>query len=305
MLIIGFVLFERLARESAWNKRKIALTLLAGAALGAAITVEFTAAIAAAILIVYYSAQGFASKRKSCAIALDVVAICATIGLMQIPLLIYNNAIFGSPFHLGYSNVVGFNGMKSGFFGISAPNPVALCQILFSFYRGVVWLSPVLVFAAVAVCKGLKRGDERLRAAAILGLSLIYLALNAGYVYWDGGDSTGPRHITPIYPFLTLALGLWYARAARSWRIAILATLGVSMFVSLACVGVETMAPTDIKAPLTDAILPSFFRGDLPQSMVQIVLHRQGLWQLAPIAAVWLGLGYLLRRDLKRLPSQP
>ena len=113
MLIIGFVLFERLARESAWNKRKIALTLLAGAALGAAITVEFTAAIAAAILIVYYSAQGFASKRKSCAIALDVVAICATIGLMQIPLLIYNNAIFGSPFHLGYSNVVGFNGMKA------------------------------------------------------------------------------------------------------------------------------------------------------------------------------------------------
>ena len=124
LLIIGFVLLERLPRESAWNKRKIALTLLAGAALGAAITVEFTAAIAVAILIVYYSAQGFTFRRESRATALDVLAIGATIGLMQIPLLIYNNAIFGSPFHLGYSNVVGFNGMKSGFFGINAPNPV-------------------------------------------------------------------------------------------------------------------------------------------------------------------------------------
>ena len=115
MLIIGFVLLERLPRESAWNKRKIALTLLAGAALGAAITVEFTAAIAVAILIVYYAAQGFTSRSKPRATALGVLAIGATIGLMQIPLLIYNNAIFGSPFHLGYSNVVGFNGMKSGF----------------------------------------------------------------------------------------------------------------------------------------------------------------------------------------------
>ena len=40
-----------------------------------------------------------------------------------LPLLVYNQLAFGSPFTLGYSAVVGFEGMQQGFFGITWPKP--------------------------------------------------------------------------------------------------------------------------------------------------------------------------------------
>jgi hypothetical protein len=260
--------------------------------------VEFTSAIPVAILLAYGAVQSFL-KSNDVRSAAPAVAAGAVAALMLVPLLAYNYAVFGNPFQLGYANVVGFEGMKTGFFGISAPKWDVLLAILFGTYRGVLWLSPVLVFAAVAVGAGLVRDGDRLRYVAIALVAVYYLMLNAGYAYWDGGESTGPRHITPVYPFLAWALGVWFARVGFGWRAAILGTLGVSVVISLACVSVSGLSPTEFAAPLFDPILPSFLRGDLPQSMIQLVFRTQGLWQLAPAAAILVGLGALLWREMQ------
>ena len=54
-----------------------------------------------------------------------------------------------------------------------------------------------------------------LRAEALLagGLFAAFLALNAGYIYWDGHASFGPRHALPGVILLAIPL----AAAAQRW----------------------------------------------------------------------------------------
>src|SRR5262249_15783017 len=156
------------------------------------------------------------------AASITCIAIAVVAALMQIPLLCYNAAAFGSPLHLGYAYVVGFDDMKTGFFGIGVPKLDVITKLLFGLRRGILWLSPIRIPAAVALVVGFRRREHRLRSAAIAAVTGYYVLLNSAYAYWDGGASTGPRHITPVYPFLALALGAWFATAGRRSRIATL-----------------------------------------------------------------------------------
>ena len=67
-----------------------------------------------------------------------------------IPLGVYNLLAFGSPTHLAYDNVVGFEGMQTGFFGVSTPRAEVLAQLLWGTRRGILWLSPLLLLAPFA-----------------------------------------------------------------------------------------------------------------------------------------------------------
>jgi hypothetical protein len=188
--------------------------------------------------------------------------------------------------------------MKTGFFGFGAPKLDVIAKLLFGLHRGILWLSPILIPAAVALAVGFRRREHRLRSAAIAAVTGYYVLLNSAYAYWHGGWSTGPRHITPVYPFLALALGAWFATAGRRSRIATLILLTVSILINLACVAVSMNAPLQFRRPLFDLILPSFIAGDLRQAVTQIFFKAQGLWQLAPLIAVWLGLGAILFRQI-------
>src|SRR5262249_43156310 len=66
-----------------------------------------------------------------------------------LPLLVYNQMVFGSSLTLGYSRVVGFEGMQQGLFGITWPRPGVVMELLFGHYRGLLQLSPVLVLVPV------------------------------------------------------------------------------------------------------------------------------------------------------------
>jgi hypothetical protein len=296
LLFIGFALVETLAQTEADRRKRLVHIITAGAALGVAVSVEFTSAIAVAIILGYCVLLTSVQRGWSAA-WISCIAIAAVAALMQIPLLCYNAAAFGSPLHLGYANVVGFDGMKTGFFGIGVPKPDVIAQLFVGPRRGVLWLSPVLIPAAMALVAGFRRKEYRLRSAAIAAVTGYYVLLNSGYAYWDGGWSTGPRHITPVYPFLALALGTWFATTGRRWRIATLILLTVSILINLACVAVSMTTPAEVPRPLFDLILPSFIAGDLPQAVTQIIFGTQGLWQLVPLIAVWLGLGAILFRQ--------
>src|SRR5262249_18344632 len=141
---------------------------------------------------------------------------------------------------------------------------------------------------------------SRLRAGSILLIVLYYILLNAGYLYWNGGWSTGPRHITPIYPFLALALAVWFAQARPAVRNGITSLLWLSVFISLVCVSVDCCASEYDSSPLFNSILPSFYEGELDQSILYLLSGTRGHVQLIPLLSAWTVLGLLLLRELRK-----
>jgi hypothetical protein len=295
LLIIGFILMHGLHGNS--GRHMLGRIALAGAALGAAVTVEFPSAAAVAIIFTYFAIRNL-YERDAIPALLTTMAVGAVALLAQIPLFGYNSIAFGSPFMLGYSNVVGFEEMKTGFFGLNLPKWNVVAEILVGFKRGVLWLSPVVFLAFFAAVSSLRRAEYRLMGAMIIALVGFYVMLNSSYAYWTGGWTIGPRHITPVYPFLALALGIWFADAGPRWRATALVVLGISVALSLACVSVTMAVAEEVENPLFEVILPGFIDGNLAQTMVQIVFGTRGLWQLAPLAIIWAVLGTLFWRQV-------
>jgi hypothetical protein len=225
----------------------------------------------------------------------------------------YHEVAFGSAFHVGYLDEEQFAGMRQGFFGLTYPHMDRIYAILFGEYRGLLPLAPVLAVAPLGLA--LLALDRR-RTAAVLTAALIaafYIALNASYVYWDGGWSYGPRHVIPGVPFLALGLAPLWTRATPRWLRVILAGLAIyGVVLSLIAVAVMAQPPADFKRPVRQLLWPAFQAGDLALNQQDFTLGGQNIselrsehavraaWNLgqrlglrghsslAPLAAVWL-----------------
>jgi len=103
---------------------------------------------------------------------------------------VYNKVAFGSPFHLGYASVQGFDGMRSGLFGVTRPRTDALRGLLIG-PRSLLYTSPLLVLGLLG--HGISMARARQRWTAILSLIVIVycVLLNASYVYWMAAGATG------------------------------------------------------------------------------------------------------------------
>lgn len=206
------------------------------------------------------------------------LAVGGFLGLL--PLLIYNQLAFGSPFILGYSAVVGFEGMQQGLFGVTWPKIGVAAELLFGLYRGLLPLSPVLALVPVGLHAMWRDANTRVAAGAILLVVCSYLWINASYYYWDGGWSTGPRHLVPMLPISCLALAFAWPRALWA-RIITLILLAISLVLSLVCAVAGMFAPSDFRDPLLDYLLPIFLS---PENLVKSL----------PIVLTWILFGMLL-----------
>ena len=199
-----------------------------------------------------------------------------------LPLLVYNQLAFGSPFTLGYSAIVGFDGMKQGFFGITWPKPGVVVKLLFGLYRGLLPLSPVLVLVPVGLYVMWREPSTRVVAAAILGVLCSFLWINASYYYWWGGWSTGPRLLVPMLPLCCLALAFAWPRASWAQTVT-LVLLAASLVLSLISAVAGMFAPSEFNNPLVDFLLPKF-------------LTPSKLLKSLPIVLVWAVFGLLFFR---------
>ena len=224
----------------------------AGFASAVAILIELTAAMGALMLFAW-------------ALSLPALRPRLWRGLLAAvpPLLllaVYDAAAFGSPFSIGYAHLppAQFEGMGQGLFGVHLPRPEALWQLTFGAHRGLFRFSPVLLLA-FAGARDLRRRD----AFVVFGLFAAFLLVNAGYVYWDGHASFGPRHAVPGLVLLCLPL----AASARRWPRLALALLFPSLLVcGLAWATRPEAAPMDWD-PLLDSWLP-FWRKDAIASSI-------------------------------------
>ncbi|MBX9815781.1 MAG: hypothetical protein K2X76_13860 [Sphingomonas sp.] len=224
--------------------------LLAGVALGGAVLIEYQAVLAGAVIGLWalwrLRGRDGAGVAILAALAGALPAAAALIG--------YNLIAFGQPFRIGYAGVVGWDGMRQGLFGLTYPKPLVLLELLIGSRRGLLWVAPVLLLAPAGLA-GLiaARRTRDLGVMAAAGAATVLL-VNAAYVYWDGGFSTGPRHSLPAVPLLALGLGaLWAARPR--WRAGIALLLLLSIALNLAIAATDIFAPDDKPFPIWDPVL--------------------------------------------------
>lgn len=234
--------------------------LLAGAALGWAVVVEYPAVLAGGAVAAWIVWR--ARRRPDRWWLLALAAIGGTVALLPLPA--YNLWAFGTPFRVAYSGVHGFDGMRHGLFGLGMPRPVVLWEILFGVRRGLAWVAPVLVLAPPGLVR-LARSEARDRAWMAGAVVAVVLLVNAAYVYWDGGNSTGPRHAMPMVGLLALGLApFWAGLASRGTRLAAAGVLALSMAINAVVAAAEIVAPPEYRFPLWSAVIDGRFRhGDL------------------------------------------
>lgn len=254
-LVIAFALAARLAPDGSADNRLLAV--ISGAALSLAVSMEYTAAVPA-LMIAFYGLWKLSRFSWAEALRLLVLAFLAAVAA-ALPMLIYHTISFGSPFSVGYSSVIGFEGMQQGFLGITLPDPVVLLEIIFGFRRGILWLSPVLIFVPVGFWMAFRRRKWLPEMLLSLAVTLYYFLLNASYFYWDGGASTGPRHVTPALPFMIVPLLWLWTEAQGRLRQLLVGLTALSVFFSLACASTRMDVVGWYRFPLKDPILEKYF----------------------------------------------
>ncbi|WP_299964567.1 hypothetical protein [uncultured Roseobacter sp.] len=284
-LAIAFALSTGLGRDGTWLSPGWRAAL-AGAALSLAVSIEYTAA-PPAFMVALYALWRLTYLERDVALRLLALALLAALGAAA-PMLIYHWISFGSPFRVGYSSVVGFEGMQEGFLGLTAPDPVVLWHIIFGFRRGILWLSPLLVLVPWGIWIGLRapaKGGpgQRVEMSLCIAMVLYYFLLNASYFYWGGGASVGPRHTMPAVFFMALPLlWLWNSLQGRARQL-LQGLFALSLFFSIACAAMTMVVPGSMRFPLKDPILENLLTG-------QNAFFRMANWGLSPalVFGTWL-----------------
>jgi 4-amino-4-deoxy-L-arabinose transferase-like glycosyltransferase len=205
----------------------------------------------------------------------------------------YNWVIFHTPFPAGYRYHVEYHAVyEQGFMGFTGPTWAALYGITVSPYRGLFFLSPVLLLSLPGLL--LLWRDPRLRSTAVLVALLLagFLLYVASYLFWSGGDTVGPRFLVPLVPFLMLPL----ARAWSEWsahrvgRVALWSLVLVSGFnVWVQSIADQQYPPYEFRGevvtnPTTQWALPLLREGDVALNFGHW-LGLRGLATLLPLAA--------------------
>lgn len=294
--VLGHAAVASLFMIALWalcRAERVGLAGLAGLALGWAVVIEYQAVLAGAVLALF-GLWRFRTRPGLIAAA----ALGGVVGLL--PLVGYNVLAFGTPFRLGYQGVVGFDGMNQGLFGLTAPSPRALWQILFGAQRGLLWVAPILVLAVRGLADLVASPRTRaLGVTAAVGAAVVLL-VNASYVYWDGGNSTGPRHAMPAVGLLALGLAPFWTglQSTRARRVAT-GMLGVSVTINLVIAGCDIFAAEWDPSQLGWVAREHLFRGDV----TSIASDWWG-WPKWSGLAVWAAvalpvIGWLVRTTLR------
>ena len=188
----ALLFFERAGPPRPW------LVAAAGVVAGVAVVVEYPNAIVAAVLTAYALARAGRLRRAA--------AYAGGVLLGLAPLGAYDLWAFGSVTRLSYAG--GLEEAPGGtVFGLDAPRPRVMLELLFSSLGLVVW-TPIVVAAAIGITVLYRRG-RRAEALVFGGLPLLFVAYNSGYFAAFGGLGP-PRYLVSALGFLAVPLALAY-----------------------------------------------------------------------------------------------
>src|SRR5260370_2971560 len=152
--------------------------------------------------------------------------------------------------------------MQQGVFGVNLPKMIRLRQLWVGAYRGLLPLAPSLAVAPFGLA-ALVLKDARARRVALVAtiIAVYYILLNAGYTYWEGGWSYGPRHLSPAIPFLCIGLATFWTSTPRIFRWALAAASSYGVAITLVAVSTMPLPPANIRHPVSEFLLPAFRDG--------------------------------------------
>ena len=275
-----------------------------GLLLAWAAAVEPTAALAAALIAVFglWTLRGLEMRRGATIAGATVIGVIA--GLL--PTLIYNAAVFGTVFHSGLETATGIaamprgiGAMPQGIASLSWPRPARLYGLLFGEYRGIVWVAPLLFLAPLGYWASF-RALPRPAWIALLVVPIAHFLLIAGYAYWWGGWSTGPRFVVPSLAFLILPLVFLWQRAGEGARLVLAGIALAGAGAALACASVGMATPEPYPSPMLSYILPLFVGGFIRNALTLAGLR--GFITLAALPVLWLAVAAAVAAVARRQP---
>ncbi len=311
LLFISFFLIFQLKLRPDLRQRWGYL-FLTGLVMGAAFLTEYTTPVVLLPLALYYI---YILRERWSLRWLRSIALAPLAGA-AIPLailMIYNTLCFGSPFSIGYEHLANEYQplMAQGIMGINLPRLDALYYLTFHPAEGLFWQSPVLL-AALAGFVFLWR-DRRWRlegAIALLAFSA-YLLVNAGFHYWWGGFTFGPRYIIPMLLFLAIPLVMVPVRFSP--LVILLSVISIlEMFIPLAgkmlvpidyFVNPERLIPFKY-SPIFNYSWPQLLAGNFAPNLGEKILGLKNWLVLLPnLLAILAVTGIFLAAE-KRLTGQ-
>ncbi len=215
----------------------------------------------------------------------------------------YNYAAFQTPMPVGYEYSTLWQDVHDeGFLSLTLPNPVTFLNLTFGIFRGLFFLSPILLLGAVGLwfMRNDRREDRGLNIllALVVGFFLLY---SSSSVMWWGGNGVGPRYLVPMIPFLALPMiftfNRWFSNLAGRVIIAILLVLSFAN-IWVQTIGGQAFPPEAIRNPLFEYSLPLFLEGSIARNYAIILLDLPGLMSLIPLLVVVLFIGLVLPRLL-------
>jgi hypothetical protein len=253
--------------------------VLGGLLLGAAPVMEYPAALAALVVLVY--GVVVLSKRL---VALALLTALAPVALM----LYFHTVCFGSPLAFPYDfieNPAFQRLLAEGWHGaLGAPS------------FGLFFFTPLLLFAPIGWVAWARRWrslqpEQRHLAWAVPLASILLVLYLSSSALWRAGWAVGPRYIASAVPLLALS-ALWGA-AALSGRWPRLTALVVSVLALLSVLHSGTSGalyphqPEPFDNPVYDLNMPLIAMGFAPHTALE-PLGLRGLQALLPLALVML-----------------
>ena len=198
---------------------------------------------------------------------------------------VYHKAAFGSPWRTAVEGSGLFTTQGALLGVLLKPSGAALWGITFSKWRGLFYISPVLLFAFAGAAIMIRR-RTMLRELLLIAIIVTLLVLgNISFNGWHGGSAIGPRYLLPIVPLL--AIPMVFATSMVRWLWILLAAISIS--INFLAAAVDPMPSEPIPAPVTDYYIPVFLHGHLPwlphQPCGHVAVNPQAVNELGPFTS--------------------
>ncbi len=209
----------------------------------------------------------------------------------------YNMFIFGGPLELGYSHSELWQDQHhTGFMSLSLPHWEAMWGITFGLFRGLFFLSPLLLLSIPGFGLWWLSSEHRVELVVALASVLAIFLFNSSSIMWWGGFAVGPRYLLPILPFMALPIVFVFRQwGDRMWLWGLtLVLFGWSLIATWGLTLAEQAFPSDtIRNPLIEYAWPNWQVGNIARNF-GTVLGLPGLWSLALLLIILMliGLGW-------------
>lgn len=268
--------------------------LLIGVGLALAVSAEYQAAPAAAIVLL-----GWIASRRPAWSTLGWTLAGALPSLLLTAR--FHSIAFGAPWRTPYGNLENASFVRdlgTGPLGLSWPSWERIDGSLLSPRLGLLFWAPwvaLVAFAADGVLPRRSRpGRVAVRArdggathAARVACLVIgyYLVFQVCHSLWGSGWTVGPRYVTPIAPFAAVAIALAIGRAGQRVRSGALSCFAGAGSAGILATGLTSLVgqgfPPETAHPLVQAVGPLLRHGYVARNPLQ-ALGVPGVWSALP-----------------------